>query len=73
MQFLQETTELHQRGNYVTMIYDGDRSHIQFNAPNMVMKSEVVVTDLPAHTWHVSHPLDVPVFASFKAMVQKFA
>jgi len=55
----------------VILIEDGHTSHISISVIEKARESNIYILCLPAHTTHLSQPLDVGVFRSFKEIFRK--
>ncbi|KAJ8316180.1 hypothetical protein KUTeg_006194 [Tegillarca granosa] len=53
------------------LLYDGQKSHINLTLKEWAKKHNVVLFVLPAHTSHLTQPLDVGVFGPLKSMYNK--
>ena len=53
------------------LIEDGHTSHISISVIEKARESNIYILCLPAHTTHLSQPLDVGVFRSFKEIFRK--
>ena len=69
--FLNETRHLRVGGQNILLLIDCHSSHVQFAPLNMLKSHGVLVRCLPAHTSHITQPLDVSVFRSFKENFRK--
>ena len=51
---------------HALLVYDGHKSHINHEVINWALENKVVLFVLPAHTSHVTQPLDVSCFGPLK-------
>ena len=58
-------------GRIALLIYDGYRSHLSLQVQEEFSKTRVIVCALPSHTSGKTQPLDMVMFAAFKAAVNK--
>ncbi|CAB1120235.1 unnamed protein product [Ectocarpus sp. CCAP 1310/34] len=50
----------------VALVLDGHASHTTFDAINLAISLDIDLFQLPSHTWHITQPLDVGTFGTFK-------
>ncbi|RPB11153.1 DDE-domain-containing protein, partial [Morchella conica CCBAS932] len=63
--FHPETSEI-ANGSWRLLIYDGFDSHLDPAVVNFCWNHRIIPYCLPAHTSHISQPLDVSVFSSLQ-------
>ncbi|XP_041484938.1 uncharacterized protein LOC121431436 [Lytechinus variegatus] len=54
-------------GEYVLLMYDGHTSHISTTVIDFARANQVILFVLPAHTSHITQPLDVACFSAMKS------
>ena len=69
--FLSETECLRQNNQQILLVLDGYGAHVQYRSLKMLADNNVEVLALPAHTSHVSQPLDVSVFGEYMSYLQQ--
>lgn len=67
--YLAETKELRRTGKAL-VIFDGYSSHLSLRVLLRLVEKNVIVYALPAHTSHLTQPLDVTVFGPMKEAVK---
>ena len=70
--FVEEVTDLTQNSRKVLSLYDGYRSHLSYEALKVLDDGNFIAFPLPAQTSGTTQPLDVGVFGSFKAKINRF-
>ena len=68
--YLQQIGPLLENGRKVLLIYDGYKSHLDIRVLETLKEAGVIAYALPAHTSGTTQPLDVAVFAPFKAALK---
>lgn len=68
--FLKETESLRAGAQKLLLVFDSFAGHVRYRTLNLLKDNGVVVLGLPAHSSHVLQPLDVSVFAPFKAALR---
>ena len=69
--FFKETHHLRLGGQKLLLLVDYHISHAQFSSLNLLKSDVVTVCDLPIYTSHITQPLDLSVFSSFKENFRK--
>ena len=54
-------------GRYILLIVDGFGSHMTLSFFNLATANNIILFKLPAHSTHITQPLDVGVFQPYKA------
>ncbi|CAB1096598.1 unnamed protein product [Ectocarpus sp. CCAP 1310/34] len=50
---------------------DGHASHMSYEVIKLAMELNIILFQLPSHTSHITQPLDVVAFGTFKKEVTK--
>ena len=53
------------------LVLDGHASHVCYDVIKLAIELDIVLFQLPSHTSHITQPLDVAAFGSFKKEVTK--
>lgn len=53
------------------LVLDGHASHVSFDVIKLARTLNIVLFQLPSHTSHITQPLDVAAFGSFKQEMTK--
>ena len=67
-EFFQKHIPNRQPDEYCLLIYDGHKSHVNHDLIEWALENKIVLFVLPAHTSHITQPLDVSCFAPLKKM-----
>ena len=68
--FIEETEYIRADGRFMALVLDGYSSHIQPEVLSLLRDNRVICIALPSHSSHRLQPLDVSVFAPYKAALK---
>lgn len=70
-EFLREKEELRLGNEYMLLVYNGYKCHVQLNMLQLFRESRAIGIELPAHTSPMLQPVDVSVYSSFNSVSNK--
>ena len=68
--FIRDTADVRANGRFMALVMDSLSSHLQPEVLSLFRENRVVCIALPAHSSHRLQPLDLSVFAPYKAALQ---